>query len=262
MPLAAENSGILNENNLEKPMSLRFINLDVVSPYYKDSGTRGINIEIPAGARVCISGGSNTEKSWFLHLLSRLPEQLNGHVQINERPLPDLIRSAYRKKIALLNRHEYIFKGSLAQNIQLDRHDPGGEKLLSVSEIARLRTFADSLPEGFQTPLNHMGEGLPGTVIQQILFARALFSDPSLFLLDEVELHTVEESKERFYDFLTDAAHDWTLMAVSHDAEFAQRCSHLLIFEAGKVAYFGPVREGLSSGSPFKRYFHTKQHHA
>jgi ABC-type bacteriocin/lantibiotic exporter with double-glycine peptidase domain len=262
MPLDGDKAGLLSEGRIDRPMALRFMNLDVVSPYFRESGTRGISIEVPAGASVCISGGSNTEKSWFLHLLSRLPDELNGHLQINERPLPDINRSDYRRKIALLNRHEYIFKGTLAQNIQMNRHDPEARELLRVSEIARLRPFADSLPEGFQTPLNHMGEGLPGTVIQQILLARALFSAPSLFLLDEVELHTVDEHRERFYDFLTNPAQGWTLMAVSHDAEFASRCSHLLIFEAGKVAYFGPANDGLAPGSPYKRYFHTKQHHA
>lgn len=195
----------------------------------------GVNLELPAGARVAVVGPPGSGKTSLLHVLSGLIEPSEGTRILNGVPAKNWDQRLLRRQIGDYLAQEVIFEGTLAENLTVGRTGISMDDLRQAAEAVGLLPEVQQWPEGFETPLNSDGEGLSQTLIHRIFLARAISGRPALLVLDPFLRPFEPEERDRLAAYLTRPEHPWTLVAATSETTFLERCTHVVHLVDGRI---------------------------
>jgi len=163
----------------------------------------GVNLTIPKGSMVAVTGPLGGGKSSFLDMLGGLSMPEEGSVRYNGVPFKDIDWLTFRKRIGYARQDVVLYRGTLAENLALFE---GGERLrkaLQVSHVLGLDEVIAKMPKGLDTRLGDTASDLlPGNVQQQISLARILATSPDLLLIDEANSAFDLQTDLRFRNLL------------------------------------------------------------
>ncbi|MFJ4345163.1 ABC transporter ATP-binding protein [Pseudomonas sp. NPDC089401] len=156
----------------------------------------GLDIAIPGGLKVAISGASGVGKSTLIDLLQRFYDPDAGRILLDGSDLRELDLAALRRRIAVVSQDIVLFRGTLAQNLAYGVPRASRSELQRVVRLAQLDSLVESLPLGLDGVLGERGQQLSGGQKQRIAIARAVLQDPAILVLDEAT-SAVDEATER-----------------------------------------------------------------
>ncbi|WP_085623204.1 MULTISPECIES: ABC transporter ATP-binding protein [unclassified Pseudomonas] len=155
-----------------------------------------VQVCVPGGLKVAISGASGVGKSTLIDLLQRFYDPDAGRILLDGTDLRELDLAALRRRIAVVSQDIVLFRGTLAQNLAYGVPEASREELERVVRLARLDNLVDSLPLGLDGLLGERGQQLSGGQKQRIAIARAVLQAPAILVLDEAT-SAVDEATER-----------------------------------------------------------------
>ncbi|AJG13226.1 ABC transporter ATP-binding protein [Pseudomonas plecoglossicida] len=155
-----------------------------------------VQVCVPGGLKVAISGASGVGKSTLIDLLQRFYDPDAGRILLDGTDLRELDLAALRRRIAVVSQDIVLFRGTLAQNLAYGVPEASREELERVVRLARLDSLVDSLPLGLDGLLGERGQQLSGGQKQRIAIARAVLQAPAILVLDEAT-SAVDEATER-----------------------------------------------------------------
>lgn len=188
------------------------------------------NLSIAAKSTVVINGGSGVGKSTLLKLLAGQFRPTSGSVLLNQIPLFNYGVESLRSNFGLMLKQDFIFEGSLIENITLGRKGIEQEDISWAIQSVDLISHIAEMPNGLDSELSPANVHLGHNVIQKIKLARAIVSRPAVLILDEPLKDLVPRETEIISKFLMDKKQDWTVIAVSdcpHLAPLADKIIHL-----------------------------------
>ena len=153
-----------------------------------------VSLTIRPGERIAIAGPSGAGKSSLLALLLRFTAPTGGRIEAGPPGAPRTDISAFdlaawRRQLAWVPQHPYLFDGTVASNIALGRPDASAADIAHAAALAGAAEFIGSLPRDYRTPLGERGARLSAGQRQRIALARAFLQDAPLLLLDEPAAH-------------------------------------------------------------------------
>jgi ABC-type bacteriocin/lantibiotic exporter with double-glycine peptidase domain len=232
-----EENGVAQLKKNEKGMSISMRNLSFSFQQNRQI-LSSINLDIPAGAKVCIMGEAGSGKSVLLELMTGSLNQFQGKLLFEGIPLGNYDIDSLRQQTGVFYHEQDIFKGTIMENITM-----GGEKvdltqLLVLAEAVGLKEFITSQAAGFETILQSTGQGLSTIIAKKILLMRAFAFSPSLLLLDEpFELAGAEHSKSIMQLILEQK--NTTAVVATGNKDFALHCDMVVLLEKGKIVSVG-----------------------
>lgn len=149
----------------------------------------GLNLSVPAGQCIAITGSSGCGKTTLLKLLLGLLEPTGGEILIGGATLASIGLTNYRKLLGTVMQDDTLFAGSIADNISFFDPSPNKKQIEACAVLASVYTEIMSMPMAFNTLVGDMRTGLSGGQKQRILLARALYKTPKLLVLDEATSH-------------------------------------------------------------------------
>ncbi|MDV5097135.1 ABC transporter ATP-binding protein [Pseudomonas sp. LSJ-87] len=155
-----------------------------------------VQVCVPGGLKVAISGASGVGKSTLIDLLQRFYDPDAGRILLDGTDLREMDLAALRRRIAVVSQDIVLFRGTLAQNLAYGVPEASREELERVVRLARLDSLVDSLPLGLDGLLGERGQQLSGGQKQRIAIARAVLQAPAILVLDEAT-SAVDEATER-----------------------------------------------------------------
>lgn len=202
----------------------------------------GLDLELRRGTRLALLGVSGAGKSSLLQVLTRLREYQQGSARIGGCELRELRGDDARALFAVVGQDDYLFHGSVLDNLLLARPGATREQVEAACRVARLHEFIESLPQGYLSPLGEGGTLLSGGQARRLGIARALLKDAPVLLLDEPADALDARTELELYEALSDAMRDRSVLLITHRlGALASLVDEVALLERGRIAWRGPV---------------------
>ena len=222
-------------NHSEKGISVQLDDITFAYPGRAENTLTGISLEVGQGERVAITGPNGSGKSTLLYVIAGLYDVQKGSVSYDHLPKGNLGLEELHSIIGDCLKQGELFEGSVLENIAMGRPRATFENVQWAVENLGLTSVIRSLPEGYDTKLNPTGDKLPRSVVQRLLLARAVADRPRLLLLENVFESIDLSDRQRIIDFLTDAAHPWTIVAVTTKKAVTEHFDRVIVIEDGSL---------------------------
>jgi ABC-type bacteriocin/lantibiotic exporter with double-glycine peptidase domain len=224
-------------------LSVRFADVSYSYPGANRPALSGLTLNVPAGAKVAVTGSDGSGASTLLGVVAGLLPNYDGIVQAGGITLRDVDPVTMRDRIGLVLGQFEIFEGSVEENIALGRSGVGAAEVMRALEQFGAFEDVQALPLGLRTPLVSGGRGLPSTLRIRLLVARAIAARPRLLVMDEL-LGTVEPAaRHDLIQVLTGENAPWTLFIVSHDPEVFAAVDTVLVLRDGATHAAAPWKD-------------------
>jgi ABC-type bacteriocin/lantibiotic exporter with double-glycine peptidase domain len=195
----------------------------------------GLSMTIKGSDRILLRGSNGSGKSTLLHLIAGLIDPSAGNINVNGVRLKSENLNHYRSKVGQSLKLETPFEGTLIQNITFGDTSIKKEDILWVLEITGLDREIKDMPEGLDTIIYPEGKQMSYTFAKKIVLARSLIKRPKLLVLRDPLDQFDEDEAVRIMDILTDASQPWSLIVVSDDKNWIDKCGRVITLENGKI---------------------------
>lgn len=236
--------------------SLREICFEEVSVKYPGShiwALKGINLKLPAGIKLGVTGPVGSGKTTLLELLPRIQDPTAGRVLINGLNLKDLSLEDWRSKVALVAQEPFLFCESLASNIRMGKTERDFRLLDRLAGIVSLEKDISILPQGWHTLVGERGVMLSGGQRQRVALARALAAGPRLLLLDDAFAHLDAQTEAEILENLLSCFPDMTQIFVSHRLSTLMKADRVVVLMQGRILEQGSPSVLLKKGGYFQK---------
>ncbi|MEK7583070.1 MAG: ABC transporter ATP-binding protein [Patescibacteria group bacterium] len=201
----------------------------------RESVLRNINIAIPRGAVVAVTGPSGMGKSTFADLTLRLLEPTDGLIALDGIPARDISLAEWRKNIAYVPQEVFLINGTISENIRYFNETLSLQEIETAAKMANIYDTIMALPEKFETQVGERGLQLSGGQRQRIALARALVRKPQMLVLDEPTSALDKESEGLIIEALQKHRGTITIITIGHGTGLTDISDFELTIDHGKV---------------------------
>ena len=199
----------------------------------------GITFDVAPGETVALVGPSGAGKSTILQLLLRFYDPSDGAVKIDGTDVAGMVRSDFRKSIALVPQDAVIFAATARENIRFGRPGATDAEVEEAAKAAAAHEFLLALPDGYDSYVGERGVMLSGGQKQRIAIARAILRDAPILLLDEATSALDAESERLVQGAVDDLSKNRTTLIVAHRLATVKKADRILIFDEGRIVAEG-----------------------
>ena len=198
-----------------------------------------INFEVPAGSVTALVGSSGSGKSTIAGLSATFLNPKSGTITIDNQDMSKVKLSSYRKNLGVVLQDEFLFEGTIRENILFPRPNASEEELQNAVKAAYVNEFTDRFDDGLDTLIGERGVKLSGGQRQRLAIARAILVDPKIIILDEATSSLDTESETLIQKSLSKLVKDRTTIVIAHRLSTIKQADQILVIEAGNIAERG-----------------------
>ena len=210
------------------------------------------------GAVTALVGSSGSGKSTLIGLVAGFAKPSSGNIYIDDVNLSDVKLSSYRSQLGVVLQDNFLFDGTIKENILFGKPAASNDEVLGASAIARVDEFALKLEKGLETVVGERGVKLSGGQRQRVAIARAILADPRILILDEATSSLDTESEALIQEGLAALMSGRTTFVIAHRLSTIRSADQILVLENGVIVERGTHTQLLDYGG---RYFelYTRQ---
>jgi subfamily B ATP-binding cassette protein MsbA len=220
---------------------------------------KGISFEAAAGTTTALVGSSGSGKSTLIGLVMAFHRPKEGRILIDGKDLAGLRLYDYRSKLGIVLQDNFLFDGTIAENIAYGHPGASQEEIEAAGRVAHCPAFVDHFADGYDTVVGERGVKLSGGQRQRIAIARAILADPRILILDEATSSLDSESEALIQDGLESLRRGRTSFVIAHRLSTIRSADQILVLEDGQIVERGTHAELLELGGRY-RELHDRQY--
>jgi ABC-type multidrug transport system fused ATPase/permease subunit len=214
-----------------------------------------VSFRAPAGSTTALVGSSGSGKSTLISLVMTFNRPLTGHVLVDGHDLTSIKLRDYRAHLGVVLQDNFLFDGTIAENIAYARPHASREEIRAVSRIAHCDEFIEGFEQGYDTIVGERGVRLSGGQRQRVAIARAILADPKILILDEATSSLDSESEALIQDGLKALRKGRTTFVIAHRLSTIRSADQILVLEHGEIVESGTHDELLVRGGRYRQLY-------
>jgi ATP-binding cassette, subfamily B, bacterial len=211
----------------------------------------GLELDIPAGQTVALVGETGAGKTTIARLLGRFYDPRSGRLTLDGIDLRELPDAMLRREIVVITQENFLFGGSVADNIRLGRPDASAAEVENAARMIGAHDFVAALPAGYDTPVGKRGGRLSAGQRQLISFARAFLAAPAVLVLDEATSLLDIPSERLVQGALRTVLAGRTAVIIAHRLSTVAIADRVLVLDQGRIIEDGPPGELISGDGEY-----------
>ena len=237
------------EDNQQRTIQLKTLKGDIefndVSFSYEAGKEvlHNISFTAPAGTVTALVGSSGSGKSTIAGLSATFLSPKSGKVTIDNQDLSQVKLSTYRQYLGVVLQDEFLFEGTIRENIMFPRPNATETELQNAVKAAYVNEFTDRFDDGLNTLIGERGVKLSGGQRQRLAIARAILANPKIIILDEATSSLDTESEALIQKSLSELIKDRTTIVIAHRLSTIKKADQILVIEAGNIVERGNHEE-------------------
>jgi len=251
-----DNQEAIPEAEAPKPLTFeREIRFDQVGFSYNEGERRvvkSLSGVIPKGKRIAVVGHTGAGKSTLINLLMRFYDVSEGNLLIDGIDIRELPLKSLRGLYGLVLQDVFVFSGSLEENILLGR-PLDALRMASVLEQSQLQDLISRLPEGLATQVGERGQKLSAGERQLVAFARMLYGEPQVLLLDEATANIDSETEHKIQTVIERVSHRLTTFTIAHRLSTIRDADEIWVMDQGRIIERGTHDSLLREGGHYAK---------
>ena len=236
------------------------IKFDDVSFSYEESKEvlHNISFEAKPGSVTALVGSSGSGKSTIAGLVATFLNPKAGKITIDGIDLSKVNLNSYRTHLAVVLQDDFLFEGTIRENILFPRPDASEEELQQAVKGAYVDEFTDRFEDGLETVIGERGVKLSGGQRQRISISRAILANPKIIILDEATSNLDTESETYIQKSLNELMKNRTTFVIAHRLSTIRQADQILVIENGRIAEQGTHNDLLAAEGRYHE-LHTYQ---
>jgi len=198
-----------------------------------------INFHAPKGSVTALVGSSGSGKSTIAGLSATFLNPKFGKITVDNQDMSKVKLSSYRKHLGVVLQDEFLFEGTIRENILFPRPNASENELQNAVKAAYVNEFTDRFDDGLNTLIGERGVKLSGGQRQRLAIARAILANPKIIILDEATSSLDTESESLIQKSLSELVKDRTTIVIAHRLSTIKKADQILVIESGHIAERG-----------------------
>ncbi len=219
-----------------------------------------VSFSAPARTTTALVGSSGSGKSTLISLVMTFNHPTQGRILIDGKDLAGVRLDDYRSRLGIVLQDNFLFDGTVAENILYGRPEATPDEMLAAARIAHVDEFVDPLELKYETIVGERGIKLSGGQRQRIAIARAILADPSILILDEATSSLDSESEAKIQDGLRALRSGRTTFVIAHRLSTIRGADQILVIEGGEIVERGTHADLIALAGRYKQLY-DKQYH-
>lgn len=220
---------------------------------------RGVDFTVGPGEKVAVVGASGAGKSTLGRLLFRFYDVTSGRILIDGQDIRAVTQESLRAAIGIVPQDTVLFNDSILHNIAYGHPDASRADIERAAELAHIRTFIDTLPDGWETIVGERGLKLSGGEKQRVAIARAILKRPRVLLFDEATSSLDSRTEQSIQQTLAEIAENHSTLVIAHRLSTIVDAERIMTMDAGRIVETGTHGELLASGGHYARMWDLQQ---
>jgi ABC-type multidrug transport system fused ATPase/permease subunit len=217
-----------------------------------------ISFVSPAGTTTALVGPSGSGKSTLISLVMTFNSPQSGKIVVDGHDLSTISRSGYRRQLGIVLQENFLFDGTVADNIRYSRPDATLDEVREAARIAHVDEFVEPLAEQYDSIVGERGIKLSGGQRQRLAIARAILADPAILILDEATSSLDSESEARIQDALRSLRRGRTTFVIAHRLSTIRSADQILVIDDGSIVERGTHVELMQLDGRYRKLHDTQ----
>jgi ATP-binding cassette subfamily B multidrug efflux pump len=204
---------------------------------------RGVSFDVPAGAKIGVTGPVGSGKTTLLELIPRIHDPMEGGVHLDGEDIRQIRLQDLRQWVSLVAQEPFLFSDSLSANMGFGVPHSSQEDVEAMARLVRLDKDQEAFPRGWKTLIGERGVTISGGQRQRVALARAIMTTPHILLLDDAFAHLDEETESEVIGNLLEALPEATIIFTSHRISSLLRADRVVVLNKGELIQEGRPEE-------------------
>ena len=253
-PADAENALSLDE--VEGEVIFRHVDFGYVP---EKKILQDISVEVNPGQTIAIVGPTGAGKTTIINLLMRFYDVNSGTITVDGKEICNVKREDLRKAYTMVLQDTWLFQGSIYENIRYGKENATMEEVKAAAKAARIDSYIEHLPEGYDTILSDEGINISKGQRQLITIARALLSDSPMLILDEATSNVDSRTEMKIQEAMNELMKNRTCFVIAHRLSTIQNADCILVLQQGKITEKGSHEELINLGGFYSTLYNAQK---
>ena len=218
-----------------------------------------LSFSVAPGEKVAIVGPSGSGKSTIGRLLFRFYDISAGAIRVDGQDVRDVQQLSLRQAIGVVPQDTVLFNDTIWNNVAYGCPEASDEAIWKAIDMASLRGFVESIPDGVATVVGERGLKVSGGEKQRIAIARVLLKNPAILLFDEATSALDSESERSILKAMVDISANKTTLVIAHRLSTVVDADRILVVDGGEIVEQGSHQELLTQDGQYARLWHMQQ---
>lgn len=214
---------------------------------------QNLSFTINSGEMFAIVGLTGSGKSTIIKLLNRFYEIDSGEILVDDNNIQTLTFDSLRQKMSLVSQDQYLFYGTIEENIAYGQSNYNQNKLHEVINNSESKSFIEAMPKSLKTKIGERGQKLSGGQQQRLTIARALMKKAPILILDEATSSVDNETEAAIQRSLNKISKERTTIVIAHRLSTIVNANKIIVLDKGKIVEQGDHKSLIAIDGLYSR---------